>query len=313
MKRIERMNAILLLLQSKKIITAQEIANKHSISLRTVYRDIRSLEESGVPIGAEAGIGYFLNESYTLPPVMFTTEEAFALVTAAPFIKSMTTNQTLKSFDEALLKIKAIMPNDQKERLANLESKISVKTGIVQPSANESAYLFTIQQALADSKLLSINYRAGDATNTEREIKPLTLCYYMLNWHLIAHCTLRNEIRDFRLDRITNLELSKRTFQRIEFNLEDYFKNGINKTQWHQIKLEVDESALPSIEISKYWYGFIEQKAIETGAELRFINPDLTYFAKWLLTITPSPKIIEPQALLTNIKDLVNQLSSTYL
>ncbi len=183
----------------------------------------------------------------------------------------------------------------------------------MQPSANESAYLFTIQQALADSKLLSINYRAGDATNTEREIKPLTLCYYMLNWHLIAHCTLRNEIRDFRLDRITNLELSKRTFQRIEFNLEDYFKNGINKTQWHQIKLEVDESALPSIEISKYWYGFIEQKAIETGAELRFINPDLTYFAKWLLTITPSPKIIEPQALLTNIKDLVNQLSSTYL
>ncbi len=115
MKRIERMNAILLLLQSKKIITAQEIANKHGISLRTVYRDIRSLEESGVPIGAEAGIGYFLNESYTLPPVMFTTEEAFALVTAAPFIKSMTTNQTLKSFDEALLKIKAIMPNDQKE------------------------------------------------------------------------------------------------------------------------------------------------------------------------------------------------------
>lgn len=314
MKRIERMHAILLQLQSKRVVTAQEIANNFGTSLRTVYRDIRSLEESGVPIGAEAGIGYFLNESYTLPPVMFTTEEVFALITAAPFMKSMTTNQTVKSFDKALLKIKAIMPHHQKDRLAALESKIAVKTGISQPSAtNESAYLFSIQQALADSKLLTIKYKAVDATETERQIKPLTLCYYMLKWHLIAHCTLRNEIRDFRLDRITALELSSISFQKMAFNLDEYFKNGMNHTEWHKITLLVSKSTLSAIDIGKYWHGYIEQIETEKGIEVRFLNPDLNYFAKWLLSISPVPKIIEPAELTSKVKELVKQLASQYL
>ena len=314
MKRIERMHAILLQLQSKKIVTAQEVANHFGISLRTIYRDIRSLEESGVPIGAEAGIGYFLNESYTLPPVMFTTEEAFALITAAPFMKSMTSENTNKSFNNALLKIKAIVPNHQKERIATLESRISVKTGISQnPTTNESAFLFSIQQALADSKKLNIKYHAANGSSTSRQIEPLTLCYYMLKWHLIAHCTLRNEVRDFRLDRILALEISPETFLKSDFSIDNHFQKGMDQEGWQQITILVNKEHLTQLEITKYWYGFMEQNETTEGVEMRFLNPDLTYFAKWLISISPSPKVLEPQELTVNIKQLVTKLAKQYL
>ena len=88
MNRIDRLTAILIQLQTKKVVKAQEIADRFNISLRTVYRDIRALEEAGVHIGAEAGIGYFL-ENYHLPPVMFTTEEASALMLGAKLIEKM--------------------------------------------------------------------------------------------------------------------------------------------------------------------------------------------------------------------------------
>ena len=83
MNRIDRITAILIQLQSKKIVTAKEIAQRFNKSLRTVYRDIRTLEEAGIPIGAEAGKGYYLVDGYLLPPVMFTPGEVGSLITAA--------------------------------------------------------------------------------------------------------------------------------------------------------------------------------------------------------------------------------------
>jgi len=90
MNRIDRVSAILIHLQTKKIVKAQEIADRFSISLRTVYRDIKALEESGVPVGGEAGVGYQLMEGYRLPPVMFTKEEAIAFLTAEKMVEILT-------------------------------------------------------------------------------------------------------------------------------------------------------------------------------------------------------------------------------
>lgn len=314
MKRVERMHAILLFLQSKKVVTAQDIANYFGICLRTVYRDIRSLEESGVPIGAEAGLGYFLNDTYTLPPVMFTTEEAFALITAGPFMKSMTDDVTMKSFGDALLKVKAIMPHQQKERLAILETKIAVKTGVSKSSTgNETTFLYSIQQALADNKVLSIEYLSANRSQTTRFIEPLTLCYYMLKWHLIAHCTVRDDIRDFRLDRILSLEITNKTFRKSTFCIDNYFQSSMRKNGWQEIVLLADLLSLETLGPAKYWYGFVEQRETSNGTEIRFLNPDLVYFAKWLITLGPDIQVLSPPELIVHTTDLVKQLAVKYL
>ncbi len=111
MNRINRVTSILIQLQSKKIIPAKEIAQRFNISLRTVYRDIRTLEEAGIPIGSEAGKGYFLVEGFLLPPVMFTAAEVGALITAGKFLNCHGDESFIKDFDSAMYKIRYIAPS----------------------------------------------------------------------------------------------------------------------------------------------------------------------------------------------------------
>ena len=126
MNRIDRLQAILIQLQSKRVITAQEMADRFEVSLRTIYRDIRALEQGGVPIGAEAGIGYYLSEGYHLPPIMFTREEASALLLAGKFFEKHTDKNQQSHFRDALYKVKAVLDMNKKEELEDLETKISI-------------------------------------------------------------------------------------------------------------------------------------------------------------------------------------------
>ena len=106
--RLSRLTAILTILQSKRIITASEIASKFDISKRTAYSDIKSLELSGVPIYTEEGKGYSLMEGYTLPPIMFTEQEANALITAEQLISKNKDKSLVNNHSNAISKIKAL-------------------------------------------------------------------------------------------------------------------------------------------------------------------------------------------------------------
>ena len=109
MNRIDRVTAVLIQLQSKKIVKAQDIAERFSISLRTVYRDINTLQEAGVPIIGEAGLGYSIMDGYRLPPVMFTKEEATAFLTAEKLIEKFTDPSTEVSYKSAMYKVRAVL------------------------------------------------------------------------------------------------------------------------------------------------------------------------------------------------------------
>src|SRR6187551_810936 len=107
MNRIDRVTAILIQLQSKKIVKAQDIAERFNISLRTVYRDINTLQEAGVPVIGEAGLGYSIMDGYRLPPVMFTKEEAAAFLTAEKFVETLTDAATAAQYKSAMYKVRA--------------------------------------------------------------------------------------------------------------------------------------------------------------------------------------------------------------
>lgn len=112
--RIARLSAIITQLQSKKIVTARDIAERHQVSIRTIYRDIRTLEQSGIPIITEEGKGYSIMDSYKLPPIMFTEEEALALITAEQIIQTNKDQSLITSYQKAITKIKAVLKNTQK-------------------------------------------------------------------------------------------------------------------------------------------------------------------------------------------------------
>jgi len=220
--RLTRLTTILTLLQSKRIITAREIAEKFDISIRTVYRDIRTLENSGIPIVTEEGIGYSLLPEFNLPPVMFTEKEANALITAERLISNNTDGSLVEEYQNAISKIKSILNGSQIDKIEYLADRIVFRENAIQTKTSD--YLMTLQTAISDLHLVHINYKSLEGKQTERTIEPFALYSTNNNWLLIAVCQLRHDFRAFRLDHIQNLTVLSQHFEPQNMTLQEYFE-----------------------------------------------------------------------------------------
>lgn len=218
--RLSRLTAILLQLQGKRIVTAAELAEKFNVSKRTIYRDIKALEQSGVPVVTEEGRGYALMEGYKVPPVMFTEKQANALILAEQLVLKNKDASFVKDYSEAIDKIKSILRYAAKDK-ANLLADRTQYNQITQQERN-SNNLSDIQHALTNYHLVRIEYINKEDQPTERLIEPFALLSGE-NWYLIAFCRLRESFRFFRLDRIKSTRVLPDTFEPHKLTLQEYF------------------------------------------------------------------------------------------
>lgn len=222
-KRLSRLTAILTQLQTKRLLTASELAEKFSVSNRTIYRDIRALEQAGVPILTEEGKGYSIMEGYRIPPIMFTESEANALITAEQLILKNKDASFVKEYSEAINKIKSVLRNNTKDKADLLSKRIVFR----QNSGNDrtSNYLSTLQLALTNFNLTTIKYHSTETNqSTERTIEPFAIYSTQENWILIAFCRLRKDYRAFRLDRIQSVNILAEKFEPHKITLQEYFE-----------------------------------------------------------------------------------------
>ena len=221
--RLSRLSAILTLLQSKRLITASEISEKFNISKRTAYRDIKALEESGVPIYTEEGKGYSLVEGYTLPPIMFSEDEANALITAAELISKNKDQSLVDNHCNAIDKIKSVLRYSNKEKTETLSERIYFVSNYKKETTSNN--LSSIQKAITNRQLLEIEYLSiSKNEKTNRIIEAQAIYHTRENWILIAWCQLRNDYREFRLDKIETIKPIDKQFESRSFNLVNYFK-----------------------------------------------------------------------------------------
>ena len=222
-KRLSRLTAILTWLQTKRIITAPELARKFSVSIRTIYRDIKALEQAGVPVFTEEGKGYSLMEGYRIPPVMFTESEANALVTAEQLVLKNKDTSFVKEYSEAIGKIKSVLRYNTKDKVNLLAERIIFRQNA--ENSRTSNYLSVLQLALTNFNLVQIEYHSPDTEKTTRRtIEPFALYSTQENWLLIAFCRLRKDFRAFRLDRILQLTTLGEHFAPHEMTLDRYFE-----------------------------------------------------------------------------------------
>ncbi|MGV4413748.1 helix-turn-helix transcriptional regulator [Chryseobacterium sp. T1] len=220
-KRVSRLTAILTQLQTKNLLIAQNLANQFSVSKRTIYRDIRALEEAGVPIITEEGKGYTLMDGYKIPPVMFTESEANALITAEQLILKNKDASFVKDYTDAVNKIKAVLRSNTKDKANLLSSRILSGQNI--ESNRTSNNLSILQLALTNYNLVKITYFSPENNQTtERIVEPFAIYTTQENWLLIALCRLRNDYRAFRLDRIESLSVQNQTFEPHQITFEEY-------------------------------------------------------------------------------------------
>jgi predicted DNA-binding transcriptional regulator YafY len=220
-KRISRLTAIVTQLQTKRLVTASELAAKFSVSVRTIYRDIRALEQAGIPIYVEEGKGYSLMEHYRLPPVMFTESEANALIIAEQLVLNNKDSSLIKDYSAAIDKIKSVLTLNIKDK-ANLLADRTQFTQI-ENIERTSSNLSILQFALTNFLLTKIEYANEANETTNRTIEPFALLSVRSNWLLVAWCLLRQEFRYFRLDRIKKIEILSETFTPHDLTLQEYF------------------------------------------------------------------------------------------
>lgn len=224
-KRLSRLTAILTQLQTKKILTSTILAEKFEVSIRTIYRDIKALEGAGVPILTEEGKGYSLMEGYRIPPVMFTENEANALITAEKLVWKNKDSSLIKEYSEAVNKIKAVLLYSTKEKIEMLSERIAISPAL--PNRNTSNSLALIQKALTTFRVLNVIYHSeSKVEKTERNIEPFALYYNQQeSWTLIAYCRLRKDYRMFRLDRLLKVDLLDLKFTPHKLTLKEYLKS----------------------------------------------------------------------------------------
>jgi len=203
MNRIDRLFGILTLLQSKKYVSAEKIADKFNISIRTVYRDIKALCEQGIPVSFEQHKGYFIVQGYFLPPVSFTAEEANAFVLMEAIVQGLSDKSVYRHYSSALTKVKAVLKSVQKEKVELLQKNImhQVPWCVV----NDHEYLTCLQDAIASRHIIEVAYENSKKEASSRRVEPIGLIFYALSWHLIAWCHLRKEYRDFKVSRIKKI------------------------------------------------------------------------------------------------------------
>lgn len=292
MNRIDRLLALILFLQSRRTCTAEAMAEHFGLSVRTIYRDIAALGEAGVPILAEAGVGYSLMKGYLLPPVNFSEQEAYALSTGVMLAQRMTTHSYNEKMQSALDKIKAVLPNEAKHRLELLAKGMATPT----TEHPQQADLSVLQQAIARQQLLTFDYQSASQTQSSRAVEAAGLVFYLGRWHLIAWCRLRQAFRDFRTDRIHNVQLQREQFQaRTDFNAKDFLQNS---TPTAQLSAQISFMPAAADRARREWWQGIADEHQQSEAVVMTLNcTDWSSLACWLLSLGTAAQVLAPEQL----------------
>lgn len=219
MRRAERLFQLIHLLGRRRFATATELAERLEVSPRTVYRDVSHLISSGVPILGEAGIGYRLDPSYRVPPLMFTRNEVEALVIGLRMVETWGDDELGHSARAVLDKVSAAVPPAEAGHI-DRTALFSLTFG---RKGQTSAHLTQVRKAINQTHKLDIDYADVQGTSSTRRIRPLGLYFWGQTWTIAAWCELRSDFRNFRVDRITALEHTGEPFElTAPCTLEDY-------------------------------------------------------------------------------------------
>jgi predicted DNA-binding transcriptional regulator YafY len=196
--------------QHRKPVSGQKLADETGISLRTLYRDIATLQAQGADIEGEPGLGYVLKPGFMLPPLMFTEDEIEALALGSSWVASRTDDALSKAARTALSKIAAVLPSDLKARV----DTSALLVGPARPEAEDSIDLSLIRKAIRSEHSLRITYVDAGGKTSDRQIWPFALGFFDKVRVVVGWCESRSDFRHFRTDRIRHLEPTGKRYPR---------------------------------------------------------------------------------------------------
>lgn len=317
MNRTDRLLAIILELQRNGTRRAEDLAATFETSKRTIYRDVQALCESGVPVIAQAGVGYSLVEGYFLPPLSFSTDEATMLLLGNELVADHFDTQYSEVSQSASRKIEAVLSEKLRGEVNFLRESIVLVAPQTLASGASAKFLPTIRRAIIEQKTIRFHYHTrysmdrSQAKKT-READPYSLVHYGDAWYLNGFCHLRRELRQFRLDRMSDLKLLDKDF--------------IRPTGYKMEPPEVDDrnvfvralfhpDAAPWVRESRSYY-VTEMKDDPEGYPGCLLVTLKAHFetelVSWLLSWGAKVEVLEPESLKRRLARIAKEIFEKY-
>ncbi|MGW9528155.1 helix-turn-helix transcriptional regulator [Paenibacillus terrae] len=314
MNKTDRLLAILLELQRKDILRAEDLAGIFETSVRTIYRDIQALSESGVPIVGAPGIGYSLMEGYFLPPVSFTVEEAVALLIGTDFVEQKFDTEYGTKAQASRRKIEAILPESIRREVSRVRTTIRLFAGGKEVDRREKTYLETLRLAILEKRKVRFGYskrmpEADGNRQSVRVVAPYGLVLLHGSWVLLGQCDLRQQLRHFRLSRMDELIVLEDGFQfPADFKLQDY-------KQADDRHISVRILARPEIadkvkEANNFYMEAVEEHTDGLHVLFRVRQPE--ELLQWILGWGADMVVLEPESLRDRVRVEVEKMLKCY-
>lgn len=306
MNRIDRLSAILIMLQSSPSVRMKQITNRFDITPRTVYRDIKALEEAGVPIAGDSRTGFSLVEGFKLPPLMFTEKEAFAFLAAEKLIDRFSDAGLKEGYKSGIDKIKSVMRLAEIKAMDNFTDNVSSLDLRFKNPADSQNILQHLMSEIFKRKKVQISYFSYSRQEASiRKVDPIGIFFSMSHWYLIAFCNTKKDYRTFRVNRIQEIINTDKDFEQKHPPLSSLLKSLKDKDNLQEVIIEVSKNDLSFIDDSKYYQGLIAEKDKEDKVELHFMIFSIDRFARWYLSYIDIAKIISPNSLKTKLKGIL--------
>jgi predicted DNA-binding transcriptional regulator YafY len=316
MNKTDRLLAIVLELQRKGVVRAEDLAARFETSVRTIYRDMQALSEANVPIVGEPGVGYSLMEGYFLPPVSFTVEEAVTLLMGAHFVEQKFDPRYQERARSSRGKIEAVLPEQIRTEAANILATMRLLAFDSNSPAGrqEKERVDTVRQALLDAKKISFHYRKSMADeegnrDSVRVVAPYGLALVSGSWMMIGHCDLRGDLRHFRLSRMSRLTVTEEGYERpAHFNLQEYKPVDDRKLY---VRLLARREIAERIKESGYFY--LESWEDRSDGLLVTLRVRQTEeVTHWVLGWGANIEVLEPESFRGEIREEIENMRKRY-
>ena len=304
-----RMKLILLLQESKRRLTVDEIAREFGVSRRTVFRDFNVLSELNVPVTWDEQSGYGIMEGYKVPPLMFTAREIATIMVGLNFVRSQVDQTLIEDGRGVELKIKNVLPDDLKQFM----NSISEKT-IVDPflhfghEKKQGGNWFEITSAISQSKKIRFTYKSVSTGRvSDREVDPYLVVFYRDRWNMIGFSHERQAIRNFVLDRMENVKITGQNYEGdggidVEGLIFRSDESG------DLVRVRVGKSADRAFRANLPTKIFKEERLNSEEIKVSFFFDNLEYINNWLLQFGNHVKILSPESLIQKRRELLNEM-----
>ena len=304
-----RMKLILMLQDSKKKLTVNELADTFGVSRRTIFRDFNVLSEINVPVTWDKYSGYGVMDGYKIPPLMFTSRELATIMVGLNFVKSQVDKMLVDDARGVEVKIKNVLPDELKQFMNSLDDRT-----VVDPflhfgyEKKEGGNWYLVSSAISQKKMMTFSYRSkSDETVSNRKVDPYLLVFYRDHWNVIGFSHKRQAIRNFVLDRMSNVKIREEKFtENSEIDTEALIFGSNESGQL--VEVLVDKGADRAFRASLPTKIFKKKESSSKKIKVSFFFDNLGYLNEWLLQFGEKVEIISPESLKEKRRNVLNKM-----